>query len=205
MHHNTCITTVCYADCFNGFIWTPSSRQGDPLSLYLFLFGADDLCLKNEVSANLITPVKVTLRAYGISHLLYADDSLLFVKDNAKKAWAVKLALSIFCEATGQQLNAEKCSLISTETCSQTRCRAMAGIQGTSQTSFEPKYMGLPTPGRMKMSVFRHQRRLGKKLLSYMERDLSLGFKKILVKLVSQTIPTYIMTVSRLHEGVCGW
>lgn len=44
--------------------------------------------------------------------------------------------------------------------------------------------------------------RLGKRLLSYMERNLSLGGKDILIKLVSQAIPTYIMSVFRLHDGV---
>lgn len=47
--------------------------------LFLFVDDALSVILKSEVSANLITPVKVTQRAPGISHLLFADDSLLFV------------------------------------------------------------------------------------------------------------------------------
>ena len=81
----TCVTSVRYSVRFNGTLldsFAPSRglRQGDPLSPFLFLFVADGLSaiLKHYVSSGDITPVKVCRRAPGISHLLFADDTMLF-------------------------------------------------------------------------------------------------------------------------------
>jgi hypothetical protein len=82
-----CVTTVSYQVKFNGTLlesFSPSRglRQGDPLSPFLFLFVADGLSylLQREVAANGIVPIQICRRAPGVSHLLFADDSLLFFK-----------------------------------------------------------------------------------------------------------------------------
>jgi hypothetical protein len=83
----SCVTTVKYSVKFNGTLleaFSPSRglRQGDPLSPFLFLFVADSMStlLSNEVNQGRITPIKVCRRALGISHLLFADDTLTFFK-----------------------------------------------------------------------------------------------------------------------------
>jgi hypothetical protein len=57
-------------------------RQGDPLSSYLFLFIADGLSdlLKQGVDNEDIEPIKICLATPGVSHLLFANDTLLFCK-----------------------------------------------------------------------------------------------------------------------------
>ena len=81
----TCFTSVRYTVKFNGslldsFAPTRGLRQGDPLSPFLFLFVADGLSavLNQHVSTGVLTPVRICRRASGISHLLFADDTLLF-------------------------------------------------------------------------------------------------------------------------------
>ena len=82
-----CVTSVQYKVKFNGTLldsFSPSRGlwQGDPLSSFLFLFVADGLStlLHHEVVSNQIEVVKIFRQAPGISHLLFADDSLLFFK-----------------------------------------------------------------------------------------------------------------------------
>jgi hypothetical protein len=53
------------------------------------------MIMKNEVMATTISPVKVTRRAPGLSHLFFADDILLFFKANAEQASTIKIALSV--------------------------------------------------------------------------------------------------------------
>jgi hypothetical protein len=68
---------------------TRGLRQGDLLSPYLFLFVADALSalLKKEVEVQnqTLSPVKATSNAPGVSHLLFADDSLLFSRQRLSR------------------------------------------------------------------------------------------------------------------------
>ena len=45
--------------------------------------------------------------------------------------------------------------------------------------------------------------RLGKRLTDYSEKSLSSGAKELLIKAVAQALPTYIMSVFRILEGIC--
>ena len=116
----TCVTSVCYTVRFNGvdsapFTPTRGLRQGDPLSLYLFLFVADGLStlINRKVSVGAIQELKVCRNAPGVSHLLFADDTLLFFsRATADQAAEVKDILETYGRCTGQQVNPTKCSIM---------------------------------------------------------------------------------------------
>jgi hypothetical protein len=102
----TCVTTVRYSVRFSGVPLAPFSpsrglRQGDPLSPYLFLLVADglSLLLKHYEAMGWLEGLKVCRRAPGVTHLLCADDSLLFFRANAAQASNVKTA-SLFLSVT---------------------------------------------------------------------------------------------------------
>jgi hypothetical protein len=80
-----CVTTVKYFIHFNNELLNPFKpsrglRQGDPLSPYLFLFVADGLSciLEHEIRSGAMHDLRICRTALGISHLLFADDTLLF-------------------------------------------------------------------------------------------------------------------------------
>lgn len=86
-----CVTSVKYCVKFNGQLlqsFTPSRglRQGDPLSLFLFLFVADALSalINKLVQEDEVEGVKICRGASIISHLLYADDSMLFFQASSQ-------------------------------------------------------------------------------------------------------------------------
>jgi hypothetical protein len=79
-----CVIIVQYSIRFNNTMLEPfkPSRglcQGDPLLPYLFLFVADGLSriLQDEVSRGALHELHVCRHAPGISHLLFADDTLI--------------------------------------------------------------------------------------------------------------------------------
>ena len=85
----TCVMTPSFLVRINGRAYgsiTPSRglRQGDPLSPYLFLIcaeGFSSLLAKAEREGH-IHGVSICRRAPTISHLLFADNSLLFCHAN---------------------------------------------------------------------------------------------------------------------------
>ena len=87
-----CFSTTFFSILVNGspvgfFRNSRGLRQGDPLSPYLFVIGmkAFSRLLKRAVDGNYLSGSKIAERGgveSSISHLLYADDTLLFCEAN---------------------------------------------------------------------------------------------------------------------------
>lgn len=158
----TCVSTIRYTVRFNGALLVPFApshglRQGDLLSPYLFLLVADGLSVlpKHYERMGRLEGIKVCRRAPSISHLLFADASLLFFRATAEQAHQVKAALAIFERNTGQLLSPSKCSMLVREGREGNGAQQVRSILGMERLDFEEKYVGLPTPqGRIKRGIF---------------------------------------------------
>ena len=206
----SCVTTVSYSVKLNGTLldsFSPSRglRRGDPLSPFLFLFVADGLSalIQKEIADNQIEPLKVCRRAPGISHMLFADDTLLFLKADAEQAARVQHVINKYVQGTGQLVNYDKCTLMFGKACPVETQEAIKAVLQVTQAEFEPKYLGLPTPeGRMNRGKFQSiQEKMLKRLVQWAE--YSHGGKEILIKAVAQPIPTFLMGVFKLPAGLC--
>jgi hypothetical protein len=85
----TCVTTVSYSIRVNGVpsdTITPTRgiRQGDPLSLSLFLLCAE--CLSSLLSSaeqeGSISAISIAANGFWLSYLFFANDNLLFFRAN---------------------------------------------------------------------------------------------------------------------------
>ena len=92
------------------FIPTRGLRQGDPLSPYLFLLVAEGLSrlLKGAESRGELHGVRVCRDAPVVSHLLFADDSLILMQANKENADNLKSLLDCYCANSGQKVFDEK-------------------------------------------------------------------------------------------------
>jgi hypothetical protein len=181
-------------------------RQGDPLSPYLFLFVADGLsCLiRKEIENNSLHEFHICRRAPGISHLLFADDSLLFFEGSIEQGLVVKSILDKYEQSTGQLVSLGKCSIMYGDQCSDEVQDELKRILKYETSCFEEKYLGLPVPeGRTKKGKFKPTKEKFQKHASdWSEKYMSSGAKEILIKSVLQSISTYAMGVFKFPSGL---
>jgi hypothetical protein len=102
------------------------------------------------VDGQYIESLKICRRARGVSHLLFAENSLLFLKARGDHASRIKEIPNVYATSTGQLINPSKCSILFGEAYPVARRLEVKTALGVEQEMFETKYLGLPTPdGRM--------------------------------------------------------
>ena len=114
----SCVTTPRFSVRINGkaygnIVPTRGLRQDDPLSPYLFLLCAEgftSLLTKAEEEGKL-HGVSICRRAPSVSHLLFADDSLLFCQATHDEVRTILEVLQLYADSSGQCINMEKSSV----------------------------------------------------------------------------------------------
>jgi hypothetical protein len=207
-----CVSTVSYQVLING---QPSSsffphrglRQGDPLSPYLFVLCADVLSglIQKEVAANNIHGIKIARSAPQISHLFFADDSLLLSRASQAEARTIMSILARYQSASGQVVNLEKSEASFSRNVPNEDKNAICDLMRVKAMEAQSRYLGFPIPfGRSKKVIFAGvMDRIWKKLKGWKEKVLSRAGKETLIKAVAQAIPNYILSCYKLPEGCC--
>jgi hypothetical protein len=142
-------------------------RQGDHLSPYLFLIYAEGFSslLHQAEANNSIQGIKVCIEALSITHLLFADDSLIPMKINENNAKCLQQILQIYEACSSQKINKEKSAIMSRlNTRPDVRERVKQVLQLISETQNE-KYLGyllmLVIQNRNPLSILRIRFGLG--------------------------------------------
>jgi hypothetical protein len=207
-----CVTTISFAILINGnpfktFHPKRGLRQGDPLSPYLFIICADVLyaMLSKAQSNNLIHGVKVAPSAPEITHLFFADDSILFCRETEEEARQIKQIISTYQQASGQLVNYNKSEILFSKRVSTQVKTAINSILPMRVVDNFSKYLGQPTViGRSKIQTFNYiQDMVWKKLKGWKGKNLSFAGRGTLIKTVAQAIPTYLMSSFLLLRGIC--
>ena len=207
-----CVSTVTYSVLINGeprgtIIPTRGLRQGDPISPYLFLLCAEGLSamIKRKERIGGLRGISVRRGAPSISHLFFADDSIIFCRATSGDCALVAEVLDIYEKESGQKLNKEKTSLFfSKNTCSEFKEMAKETF-GAQIIHQHEKYLGLPPLiGRSKKNAFnRIKDQVSRKVAIWKGKLLSNAGREILIKAVAQATPTYTMSCFKLPDSLC--
>ena len=115
---HTCISTVTFSVLVNGepsklIMPTRGIRQDDPISPYLYIICTEGLSasIKNNIRLHLLHGYKASRGGPSISHLFFADDSLVSCRATEEECQTLMNTLSECQRASGQAVNFSKSAI----------------------------------------------------------------------------------------------
>ena len=144
---------------------------------------------------------------YGpqISHIFFANDSLLFCRSSMTQWHHLTSFLKKYEEASGHWLNCSKTTIFFNKNTLQVTREEIVAETGILVTQRYDTYLGLlALVGKSKMAAFKKLKdRMWKRLQDWKMKFLSQVGKEILIKAVIQAILTYNMNVFLLPKALC--
>ncbi|KAB2609074.1 hypothetical protein D8674_012242 [Pyrus ussuriensis x Pyrus communis] len=147
-----CVSSVKFAVLLNGqagksFAPSRGLRQGDPLSPYLFILVGEVLSklIQGAVDQRRLEGVKIGGSGPVISHLFFADDTLLFLRADMKNCRNLRHLLDNFCVASGQKVNLEKSSVFFGANVPKVNAEQMGNALDMKVVINPGTYLGVPT------------------------------------------------------------
>ena len=207
-----CVNMVSFSVLINNepkgkIIPTKGLHQGDPISPYLFILCAEGLSamLKREERVGHIKGVAVSRGAPRISHLLFADDSIVFCRATVEECGRVIKVLEDYERDFGQKLNKEKTSFFFSKNTNREVQKQIKEKFGAQIVQHHEKYLGLPPlVGKSIRKAFNRIKDLvGRKIAGWKGRLLSNAGREILIKAVAQATPTYTMSCFKIPDSLC--
>ncbi|XP_058742418.1 uncharacterized protein LOC131614899 [Vicia villosa] len=206
-----CVSSVNYSVLVNTDSVGPIQpgrglRQGDPLSPYLFILITEGLSalIKGVVARGDIHGVQICRGAPSVSYLLFTNDCFLFCRANLSEVNNIMEILRVHVDASGQDINLSKSEVFFSRNISRPTQEDLASIMGVKHVMGTGTYLGLPSlTGRSKKDTFGYVKdRIWKKINAWRSRPISKAGKEVMIKSVLQSIPSYIMSLFILPDGI---
>ncbi|KAJ9701497.1 hypothetical protein PVL29_006726 [Vitis rotundifolia] len=207
-----CISTASFSVLINGspagfFQSTRGLRQGDPISPYLFVLGMEALsCLINRaVRGGFLTGCRLRGRGGSgmqVSHLLFADDTLVFCEDSLEQMANLSWLLMWYEAISGLNINLNKSEILPVGRVE--NVEALASELGCKVGSIPSTYLGLPLGAPHKsVAVWDGvEERMRKRLALWKRQFISKGGRITLIRSTLASMPIYLMSLLRMPRAV---
>ena len=207
-----CVSLVSFEVVINGgkseyFKPSRGLRQGDPLSPYLFILYQEVLSrfIEHDLKLKNIVGIKSSISGPMISHVMYADDIILFTKASRKDAESLVKTLEKYCCWSSQAINRSKSGVFFSKHTQSNARRSIKGILQVKSLKKDAVYLGAPmflSRAPSKDFAFLEDK-LEMKLSGWRSNCLSLAGRRNLINSVAQSMLIYTMSSFSIPNKVC--
>jgi hypothetical protein len=200
-----CISTVRFSVLVNGspngyFGSSRGVRQGDPISPFLFdlVMEVFSRMIGAITSRGLISGFSVGSTDQNrvvVSHLLFADDTLVFCGADVRQIRHIGALLVCFEAVSGLKVNLPKSALVPVGPVDV--IEQLAGYLGCGISSLPMKYLGLQLGASFKLKTMwaELEELMARRLAPWKRMYLSKGGRVTLIKSTLSNLPTYMMSL----------
>ncbi|RVX05565.1 putative mitochondrial protein [Vitis vinifera] len=212
-----CISTAKFSVMINGvpvgfFSNSKGLRQGDLLSPYLFVLGMEVLSnlIRRAVDGGFLSGCRIRGRGEEemiVSHLLFADDTIIFCEARKEQLSALSWILAWFEAASGLRINLDKNVLIPVGEVED--IEEMVVELGCKVGLLPTVYLGLPLGAHHKVVSMWDgvEERMRKRLAQWKRQYISKGGRITLIKSTMASLPIYNILERKVYlikwEVVC--
>ncbi|XP_075655069.1 uncharacterized protein LOC142625268 [Castanea sativa] len=165
----------------------------------------DNSALLKEEKEDTIKGVAVCRDAPRISHLLFANDNIVFCRATIEESNRIIKVLEDYEGDSGQRINKEKTSLFFSKNTPKEVQDQVKQRFGAQIIRHHEKYLGLPPLiGKGKRKAFNQIKdQVGRRIAGWKGKLLSNVGREILIKAVAQATPTYMMSCFKIPDSLC--
>jgi len=204
-----CVTTATASVLVNGsptdeFSLGRGLRQGDPLSPFLFLLAAEGLniMMKAMVESSLFRGYSVgEANPMVVSHLQFADDTLLLGEKSWANVRALRAILILFEAVSGLKVNFHKSMLVGVNI-SFSWLTEVTSLLNCKMGKVPFLYLGLPIGGNPRRLSNPIVNRIKSRLSGWQSRFLSFGGRLVLLKSVMTALPVYALSFFKAPSSI---
>ncbi|KAH1033463.1 hypothetical protein J1N35_045637 [Gossypium stocksii] len=205
-----CVSTTRVAVLVNGsatneFYFGRGLRQGDPLSPFLFILITEvlHLLLEKAGALGLIEGIHGVIPGCMITHLQFADGTILFLKAEEQGVENMKFILRCFEIFSGLSINFKKSCIVGFEVNEEFLYR-MAAICKCKIGKLPMNYLGIPLGADLRRATTWEAviESFRKKLSGWKCRSMSWAARIVLINSVLSNLPIYFMSLFQAPESV---